>query len=354
MRHSALIAGFAVLTSLWAHCRAQEGPAIHRLDSFMAMGAFSELDREQTQQRLSLQEIEKQHLDGKPTSIENILALMARHEKLRSRVEEPQEVRGDVSVTVPPNSMGDEAYTVCFVAVTYNGLALTGNSDTLVLVRPEKHPQIPMTKRPWTRNRILAAALFHLGYLNPDAVMRRYRDAIGTSEGHIIAVPRPNVLLAVDTAPALEKLRRFIDSEVLEAMGVPTSDVQAAAGPRPPSLGAIASREAIHFYLMTYARSHQIPLVGAEQKGVYTRLYPEANLWTNERGFRALQQEYQRIGQFVRLARESAGQDWFDPQPTRCLTPDQQRKLDIRFGLGAAPEAKPSASPAKKTTRRRR
>ena len=41
---------------------------------------------------------------------------MARSEKLRSRIDEPLEVRGEIPVILPPNTTGDEAYTACFYA----------------------------------------------------------------------------------------------------------------------------------------------------------------------------------------------------------------------------------------------
>jgi hypothetical protein len=355
MRFTWIAVGFALLGMLAEPGRAQNRPGIHRLDAFMTQGAFTSLDLELVRHRLSLQEIESSHLDGKAADLTEILTAMARYEKLSSRVEEPLEVTGKISVSLPPNAMGDEAFTACFCAFTYNGLALSGIAHDLVLVRPEKHPKVALPVRAWNKDRILSAELYHLGFLNPDAVMRRYRDAIGTQEGHAILVARSNVLIVVDARPALGKLRDFIDSEVMQAMGSASSnDEMQAAGSRPPSLGAIATRAAIHFYLMAYARSKGIPLVASEKKGLYTRRYPEANLWTSERGYKTIQEERRRISGWNRLAQETGGLDWVAPDPARTLSPAEQKKLEIRFGVVSLLPGKAGAESGKKTSRRRR
>ena len=62
-------------------------------------------------------------------------------------------------------------------------------------------------------------------------------------------------MIVADKAASLEKLERYIDAEVLQAMGVPAAAGHSAAeGLRPPTLGAIAARENVHFYLMAFAR----------------------------------------------------------------------------------------------------
>src|SRR5262249_49193617 len=159
-------------------------------------------------------------------------------------------VRGKIRVALTPNTMGDEAYSACFVALTYNGLVLTGESGDLTLVRPETRPDLPPPQRPWDREHVLATRLFRLGYLDPNAVLRRYRDAIGTKVGHAVLEPGSNVLIVIDSDAALAKLGFAIDSMTLEAMGRRTRDgAGPVGGSRLPSTGATASREGIHFYL---------------------------------------------------------------------------------------------------------
>jgi hypothetical protein len=353
MRHTIFIAALAVAAALCGRGSAQDRPGIHRLDSFMATGVFTELDRAQTQHRLGLREIEKQHLDGRPVDLSEPLELMARYEKLRSRIEEPREVHGRISMSLPANALGEEAYTTCFCALTYNGLAFSGAGNDLVLVRPEKHPRVELPKRPWNTERILAARLYRLGFLDPDPIMRRYRDEIGTPEGHLIFLNRANVLIVVDSELALESLRAAIDGQVLEAMGVAAADGGGAArAVGPPRPGAVAAREAIHFYLTTFARWHKLPLVAERKDGAFARYYPEMDLWTSERGFRALQQEYGRVNELVRVAREEGVPEAEGPDPT--LSPERQRSLDIRFGVVTPLPRRPGQPPTRKAARQRR
>ena len=64
---------------------AQDKPKLQAIDGFMFKGVFTELDPEQMKRRLSLAEIEKLHLDGKSTAVDDILKLMATSEKLEGR-----------------------------------------------------------------------------------------------------------------------------------------------------------------------------------------------------------------------------------------------------------------------------
>jgi hypothetical protein len=344
----------AILIVMEGRSFAQPGPKLHEIDGFMVKGIFTELDPERVKHRLSLQEIEKVHLDGKSTDINHVLDFMAQQEKIRARVEEPLEVRGQIPVVLPPNTMGGEAYTTCFYAFTFNGLVLSGNGKELILVRPETRPRLVRPKRPWNRNEILSTQLFRLGYLKSDPILRQYRDQLGTKVGHAVLELKSNMVIVTDTAQALEKLRAHIDSEILEAMGVAaTAGHEPGEGPRPPSLGAIASRENIHFYLAAFARWSEIPLAASEEKGVLTRHYPEADLWTNERGYRALESEYKRVNEYVRLARQTAGEGWNELEPQRTLSPAGQRKLAIQFGVVSPTPAKGNLSKNKKTARKR-
>ena len=357
MRSPLLFAGlilFLVLSTEADPAAAADGPGIHRLDGYMVQGVFRKLDPEPLEHRLSLREIEEKGLDGRPVDIGDILGLMASYERLRPRIEEPLEVRGKIRVALTPNTMGDEAYSACFVAMTYNGLVLTGDSGELTVVRPETRPDLPIPRRPWDREHVLSTRLFRLGYLNSDEVLRRYRDAIGTKDGHAVLEPRSNVVIVTDSDAALVKLGIFLDSQTLAAMGRPSCERPGSAeGPRLPSAGATASRAGIHFYLLAYARSHGIPMAATEQRGVAARYYPEADLWTSDRGFQALEQESRRVGQAVRLAREAAAQGWVDPHPERTLSPDAQSKLAIRFGLVSPLPGRANAHPTKKSARRR-
>ncbi len=333
---------------------AQEKPKLLEIDGFMAKGAFTELDPERAKHRLSLEEIVTDHLNGEVTDITDILRFMANQEKMRFRVEEPLEVRGEVLVSLPPNTMGDEAYTTCFYALSFNGLVVAGSGDELVLVRPETRPALERPRRPWNRKQVLSTQLFRLGYLEPDPILRQYRDQIGTAAGQAVLEKKSNLVIVGDTAAALAKLREHIDSEILQAMGVPAAaENQGGEELRPPTSGAIASRESIHFYLLAYARMSQIPLAPAESKGVFTRRYPEADVWTDERGYRALENEYRRVNEFARFARRMEREGPNEPVPGRTLSPAAQRRLAIHYGVVSSAAARPNLPKNKRTVRKR-
>jgi hypothetical protein len=335
---------------------AADQPALHRLDGFMDKGVFVALDRGLMTHRLSQQEIEKEGFDGRPKPVADILGKMAPFEKLQPRVDEPAVVRGDMRVTLTPNSTGDEVYSTCFCALTYNGLTLAGRGTELLLVRPETQPRMAPPKRPWNPDRILSTRLFRLGYLNSDAILRRYAQEIGTTEGHAILETKSNVVIVLDTDAALEELGRHIDAEILEAMGTlaAVSPVQGPAGEaRLPSPGAIASREGIHFYLLAYARVRRIATFASQQADA-PKKYPEADLWLSARGFQALEQEYRRVGEAAQLTREAIAQGWVDPHPERTLAPAAQRRLAIRYGLVSPLPGRADPKAAKKATRRKR
>jgi hypothetical protein len=332
---------------------AQNRPQLHDINGFMVKGIFSELDPALIQHRLSLREIEKAKLNSESTDIQEVVDLMAKYEKLSSHVEEPLEVRGKLPVFLPPNTMGDEAYTACFYAFNGNGLGLSGVGGELVVVRPEKHPALPRPIGTWNRDQILSTRLFRLGYLKPDPILRQYRDKAGSSVGHAVLEPKSNVAIVTDTRQVLDSLRAHIDSEILEAMGVPATDGQSPVERRPPSLGAIASRESIHFYLLAFARWSRIPLAAAQEPGVLAKHYPEADLWTSEQGYQALTTEYQRINEFVQLARETGGPGWDEANLDRTLPPRTQKRLAIRFGLASTVPGKADGQKSKKAARKR-
>jgi hypothetical protein len=346
---------FAVCLMILARAGfAQERPRLLDINGFMAKGAFKQLDSEKARHRLSLQEIVSAHLDGRSTDVEDALRFMATREGLRFRVDEPREVRGPIPVNLPPNTIGDEAYTTCYYAFTFNGLLLGGRADELILFRPESQPGAARPKRPWNRNQVLSTQLFRLGYLRADPILKHYRDQLGTKAGHAVLEPKSNMVIVCDTADALEKLRAHIDSEILEAMGVSAGDGRTGDPVlRAPSLGAVASREGIHFYLLAFARRSQIALCPSEERGVFTRRYPEADLWTDERGYGALESEYQRVSEFLRLARQTGGEGWSDSDPERTLSPDSQRRRAIHFGVVSATPAKSSLPKNKKTAQKR-
>lgn len=332
---------------------AQEKPALHEMGSFLTKGVFSELDPDRARHRLTLQEVEAAGLDGRPTPIGDLLETMAKLEKMHGRVDEPLEVRGDIQVAVTPNTTGEEAYSTGFFALTYNGLVLSGSGEEVVLVRPETRPELTPPKRRWDRTHILSTRLFRLGYLAPDPILRRYREEIGTASGHAVIVPKANVIIVTDTVEVVEKLGEWIDSETLAAMGVPTAE-GAAAGPRPPSAGAIASRECVHFYLLAYARSHRIAYSATQRRGTATRLYPEAAVWLSEGGYRTLLEEFRRVNGLIPIAREAVAQGWIDPRPDRTLTPAAQRRMEIRFGLVSPLPGADGAPTTRKAARKKR
>jgi hypothetical protein len=156
-----------------------------------------------------------------------------------------------------------------------------------------------------------------------------------------------------DTDEALEKLSSWVDSEVIAAMGEPTS-AGPGGGPPLPSAGAIASRECIHFYLQSFARSHRIRFSATPQRGTATRSYPEAAVWLSDQGYEALLGEYRRINELIPIAREAVAQGWVDPRPDRTLTPTAQRRLEIQFGLVSPLPGVDRARAAKKPARRKR
>jgi hypothetical protein len=354
MRSCRIVLGFAAwLAALAGEGSAQQRPALHEMTDFLTRGAFTDLDRDLAQHRLTLAEIEAAGLDGRPKPVDEILAAMAKYEKLKSRVEEPLEVRGEIRIALTPNTTGAEAFTTCFEALTYNGLVLSGRGDELILVRPETKPNLTPPRRLWNRTRILSTHLFRLGYLSSDPILRRYREEIGTGEGHAVIVPKANVVMVTDTDAALESLGSLIDAETLAAMGEEAS-AAIAAGPRPPSPGAVASRENLHFYLLAFARSRRIPLFGAQQPGTATRPYPEAAVWLSDRGYAALQQEYRRVNELIPVAQEAVAQGWVDPRPDRTLSPAAQRRIEIRFGLVSPLPGTDRARTAKKPARRKR
>ncbi len=324
----------ALLPSFPTAATGQEKPKLLAIDGFMFKGVFTELDAEQMKRRLSLDDLEKGHLDGKSTEIQDLLGLMARSEKMRSKIDEPLEVRGEIPVTLPPNTMGNEAYTACFYAFNLNGLMVAGSGDQLILVRPETRPNLPPPERRWNREKVLPIQLFRLGYLKSDLILAQYRDKLGTGAGRAILEQKSNVVIVADTAASLEKLQRYIDAETVEAMGVSmTRRYTPGDALRPPSLGAIAARENVHFYLMAFARASQIPMSGSKEQGVADKYYPEADVWIGARGYRVLESEFKRINEFVQHARQTHGEEWPVPDGERTLSPADQKKLSIHFGV---------------------
>jgi hypothetical protein len=354
MRSRLIVLGSAAcVAALAGRGSAQDKPALHQLSAFMTRGAFTEIDHERAGRRLTLREIEASGLDGRPTPITDVLATMAGYEKLRARVDEPLVVRGEMRVTLTPNTTGEEAYTTCFLAMTYNGLVLSGSGDELVLVRPETRPGLTVPRRRWDATNILSTRFFRLGYLDSDPILRRYREQIGSGQGHAVIVPKANVVIVVDADAALEKLGAWIDSEIIAAMGDPTSGGP-GGGPALPSAGAVASRECIHFYLLAFARSQGIRFHATQQPVTATRHYPEGAVWMSDQGYAAVSHEFRRVEGLIPVAREAVAQGWIDPRPDRTLSPAAQRRLEIRFGLVSPPPGADRARTTKKPARRKR
>jgi hypothetical protein len=348
----------ACLTLLPKPAPGQDKPKLLSINGFMFKGVFTELDPEQARRRLSLADLEGLHFDGKSTDLSNILNVMARTEKMKARIDEPLEVRGEIPLTLPPNTTGNEAYTTCYYAFNLNGLVVAGSGDQLLLIRPETRREAPLLERTWNRENVLSIRLFRLGYLRSDPILAQYKDRLGTKAGRAILESRSNMVIVADKPSSLEKLERYIDMETLEAMGVPAAAGRTPAdGLRPPTLGAIAARDHLHYYLMAFARMNRIVMSGSKQNGVFDKHYPESDVWIGEQGYRALETEYKRINEYFQLARTARGQDWPVPSDERTLSPAEQSRLEIRFGViipdspaAPAPKAK---SKTKKNARKK-
>ena len=175
-------------------------PRLLAIDGFMSKGVFTGLDPEQMNRRFTLANIGTLHFDGNSTGIEEILGLMASFEKMRFGIAEPLEVRGEIPVTLPPNTTGSEAYTTCFYAFNHNGLAVAGSGDSLILIRPETRPEAPRTERKWNPEQILPIRLFRLGYLRSDPILAQYKDKLGTKLGRAILEAKSNTVIVADKA----------------------------------------------------------------------------------------------------------------------------------------------------------
>ena len=341
----------AWITIVQTRVTPQEKPKLLAIDGFMFKGVFTELDPDQMKRRLSLAEIETLHFDGISTSIEEILNLMARSEKMRGRIDEPLEVRGEIPVMLPPNTTGKEAYTTCFYAFNLNGLAVAGRGDQLILIRPETKPDAPHLERKWNRNQVLPIRLFRLGYLKADPILAQFKDKLGTKAGRAILEAKSNSVIVADKAASLDKLQRYIDAETLESMGIPAAAGHTPAdGLRPPALGAIAGQSNIHFYLLAFARVSRIPIRGSKTDRVFDKHYPEADVWMGEQGYRSLEAEYKRLNEYFQLARKNNGENWPVPPDERTLSPAEQNRLEIDFGVVTPDPA--SAPPAKARTKK--
>jgi hypothetical protein len=192
--------------------------------------------------------------------------------------------------------------------------------------------------------------------LKSDLVLAQYKDKLGTRAGRAILEPKSNTVIIADKAASLEKLQRYIDAEALESMGVPAGAGRTPADRlRPPSLGAIKAPPNIHFYLMAFARMTRIPIRSAKAERVFTKHYPEADVWMSEQGYRALEAEYNRINEYFQIASKNNGQGWPVPPDERTLSPSEQNRLDIHFGVIIPdPANNPSAkSRTKKGSRKR-
>ena len=86
---SSIVMAAACLWLAPERATAQDKPRLLEIGGFMVKGALTELDPQECKRRLSLAELERLHLDGTSTAIDEILNLMARTEKIRARIEEP-------------------------------------------------------------------------------------------------------------------------------------------------------------------------------------------------------------------------------------------------------------------------
>jgi hypothetical protein len=352
-----VIVATACVTAAPRLASAQEKPRLLEIAGFMSKGVFTELDPDQMNARLSAADIERLHFDGHSTEIDAVLGYMARAEKMKYKIAEPLEVRGEIPVTLPLNATGREAYTTCFHAFNLNGLAVAGSGDSLILIRPETRPEAPKLDRKWNREQILSIRLFRLGYLNSDLVLAQYKDKIGTKGGRAILEPKSNMVIIADKTGSLAKLQYYIDTETLESMGVPAGAGRTPAdGLKTPSLGAIAGRDNLHFYLVAFARVSRFAMRASKTERVFDKYYPEAGVWMAEQVYRALEGEYNRINEYYQLALKNNGQGWPVPPDERTLSPAQQNKLDIHFGVinSQPPNPPPAKSKMSKKGARKR
>ena len=116
--------------------------------------------------------------------------------------------------------------------------------------------------------------------------------------------PKSNVVIVSDKPASLEKLERYIDAEVLQAMGVP-----AAAGhdrrrwsATPQPRGDRRPREHSFLPSRLFARTSHIPMSGSEERASLTNITPKPTSGSAQRGYRLLEAEYKRINEFVQLA----------------------------------------------------
>src|SRR5262249_14550715 len=158
----------------------------------------------------------------------------------------------------------------------------------------------------------------------------QYKDKLGTGAGRAILEPRSNMVIVADKAESLDKLSRYIDAETLESMGIPAGAGRTRADRvRTPSLGAIAGRANLHFYLMAFARVTRIPMRSAKAGRGFDKHYREADLWMDEQGYAALETEFNRLNEYYQLALQNNGQNWPVPPDQRTFSPAEQNKLDI-------------------------
>ena len=164
------------------------------------------------------------------------------------------------------------------------------------------------------------------------------------------------MVIVADKAASLQKLQYYIDTETLESMGVPAGAGRTRAdGLRPPSLGAIAGQPNIHFYLMALARVSRIPMRASKAERSFDKYYPEGDVWMSGQAYRTLEAEYNRLNEYFQLALKNNGQGWPVPPDERTLSPAEQNKIDIHFGVvSPQPKNAPSAkSKTKKSARKR-
>ena len=184
-------------------------------------------------------------------------------------------MRGQIPVTLPPNTTGNEAYTACFYAFNFNGLVLAGSGDELILVRPDSQPNLPKADRKWNREQVLPVRLFRLGYLKPDPILAQYRDKLGTREGRAILEAKSNVVIVGDKAASLEKLQAYIDAEVLGAMGVSvTAGTHPAMRCDPRVSGRSPIAQTSTSISRAFARTSRFAMSGAKSRALLRGITP--------------------------------------------------------------------------------
>ena len=102
------VAAAACLCVAPAPAFAQDKPKLLAVDGFMFKGVFTELEPEQMKRRPAGRDRQASFRRPGNANRGNPEIHAPTSEKMRGRVDEPLEVRGEIPVTLPPNTMGND------------------------------------------------------------------------------------------------------------------------------------------------------------------------------------------------------------------------------------------------------